>query len=127
MARHHELAMVSPNHFLAFACIALPLFWALDETLLSTGLANLCVAASATCDCAELLPGLADKNHLQQDFWIQCDDCNKWRELSASQFEQIQVSVLLVIVGLHSSTLGMSCISGMTGQSDDCSNICCIC
>ena len=51
-----------------------------------------CFAASPNCRCGFALPDIASKTQAQQDLWIQCDDCDKWRELSASQFAQVQVT-----------------------------------
>ena len=51
-----------------------------------------CFAASPNCRCEFSLPDIANTTQVQQDLWIQCDDCDKWRELSASQFEEVQVS-----------------------------------
>ena len=51
-----------------------------------------CFAASPICRCESFQPDIANKTQVQQDLWIQCDDCDKWRELSASQFEEVQVS-----------------------------------
>ena len=57
-------------------------------------------AAAVVADClhAESLPDDLKASSSSQSAcelasvsWVQCDDCNKWRQLSSAQFKQIQV------------------------------------
>ena len=66
-------------------------------------MSSCCSAASPVCRCVSALPDRASEIQVQQDLWIQCDDCNKWRELSASQFEQVKVYTLPGRASLHST------------------------
>ena len=52
---------------------------------------SLC-AGRLQCGCGTGFADTADGNSIAQDLWIQCDGCNKWRELDAAEFKQIQVT-----------------------------------